>query len=80
MGFNVLAFAFGFYGEWNANRQLNEGIDPKIACRYSWSSNSKETWPIFEYVTSTKKSPKPMHIAGFDGEKVRGASPILGVL
>lgn len=75
LGFEVLAFEFGFYGNYLANEKLKSGVDPKEAFKNSGWSKSKQAYPVYEYLAGTHQTDFPLQYAGFDGEKVPDGIP-----
>lgn len=75
LGFNVIAFEFGFFGNWKTNENFKKGIDVKQATKYSGWSKSKYAFPVYEYIHRSHKTEQPLHYAGFDGEKVPDGIP-----
>jgi len=75
LDFNVIAFEFGFYGNWNTNQNLKQGMDVAQATKYSGWAKSKYGFPVYEYISQTYQTDAPLHYAGFDGEKVPDGIP-----
>ncbi len=73
-GFNVLAFEFGFYGNWKTYQKLGKEPIEEVV-KYSGWSNSEYAFPIYEYFAETKETSNPLIYAGFDGEKVPDGIP-----
>ncbi|HEX5727014.1 MAG TPA: erythromycin esterase family protein [Longimicrobiaceae bacterium] len=66
-GFDVLAVEGGLYECWLADR--NVGTQPAVAvlrnCMYGvWAV--KEVLPLFEYLEETRRTGRPLRLAGFD--------------
>lgn len=75
-GFNVLAFEYGFLGEWKNNQEISRHPkDLKTAFQYSGWSRSKYGNSIYRYIAATQTSGRPLILAGFDGEKVPDGIP-----
>jgi erythromycin esterase len=75
MGFNVLAFEFGFYGNWLTYEKIKSGVPVPEATKYSGWSKSSYGYPVYAYIAETAKSEIPLIYAGFDGEKVPDGIP-----
>jgi erythromycin esterase-like protein len=75
LGFNVIAFEYAFFGNWNTNESLKQGNDVKEATKYSGWSKSKYAFPVYEYISQTHQTYQPLNYAGFDGEKVPNGIP-----
>lgn len=75
MGYNVLAFEFGFYGNWRTNENLKKGMDVKEATKYSGWARSKFAFPVYEFISQTHKTGTSLNYAGFDKEKVPDGIP-----
>lgn len=75
LGYNVLAFEFGFYGHWKINQKIESGEDVKTTTRYAGWSSSKDAYPVYKYIGETKRSNTPLILAGFDSEKVPDGIP-----
>jgi erythromycin esterase len=75
MGFNVLAFEFGFYGNWLTYEKIRAGMEVAEATKYSGWSKSVYGYPVYTYLAETLTSGIPLIYAGFDGEKVPDGIP-----
>ncbi len=80
LGFNVLAFEFGFYGNWLTNKKLKQGVDVKKATQFSGWAKSKYAFPVYQYMSQSHGSSKPLIYAGFDGEKLPDGIPNVKIL
>lgn len=69
MGFDVLAFESGFYDCDKSWRQLQEGMDPRLAFRRSvfqvWKL-SDQVQPLIDYWAEMATGAHPLELAGFD--------------
>lgn len=69
MGFDVVAWESGFYDLIHVQAALQAGEDPVAAAQLGilriWSA-SRECRPLFDYARTTRTSPRPLQMAGFD--------------
>ncbi|MEM7201004.1 MAG: erythromycin esterase family protein [Planctomycetota bacterium] len=73
MGFDVLAWEAGVLDCAAMNRALRDpSVDLRDAAqqmmRGGWDA-SELAWPLFEYARNSWQSPRPLRMAGFDGER-----------
>jgi len=80
MGYEVIAFEYGFYGNWKTNENLKAGMDVEEATKYSGWSKSAYAFPIYQYIAESYKTEYPLHYAGFDKEKVPDGIPNINTL
>ena len=75
MDFDVLAFEFGFYGNWNTSEKLKRRENLYEAIKYSGWARSKFALPVYEYMSRSYDMDEPLMYAGFDSEKVPDGIP-----
>lgn len=75
LDFRVLAFEYGFYGNYKADQMLTHGAKPDSAFRYAGWAKSVYAYPAYEYIAQTYLTVTPLYYAGFDGEKVPDGVP-----
>jgi erythromycin esterase len=73
MGFDILAFESSFFACAKAQEQISAGESAKDVaptCIYPLWSQAAELWPLFEYIEATRKTDRPLILAGFDSRMV----------
>lgn len=80
MGYEVIAFEYGFYGNWKTNENIKAGMDVEEATKYSGWSKSAYAFPIYQYIAESYETEYPLHYAGFDKEKVPDGIPNINAL
>jgi len=76
LNFEVLASEYGFYGNFKRNDALKNGIDLRNKLRTaSWIAKSAYGFTVYDYMSKSWNTEKPLIYAGYDKEKVPDGIP-----